>query len=965
MIKRFLCLTLLTGLFGGLFAQSDYWQQDVQYEIRVKLDDQKHMLYGQEKLYYTNNSPDQLQELYIHLWPNAYKDNTTAFAQQKLENGSTKFHFAEEGNRGFIDSLDFQVDGKTVKWEFFEDNWDIAHVTLNQPLKSGESLVFTTPFRVKIPASYSRLGHIKQQYQITQWYPKPAVYDREGWHPMPYLDQGEFYSEFGSYDVWIDVPANYVVGATGDMEENDLETQFLNQREDLSVQFLELPEEEAVFPMEYAEEEYKSLHFTQQNVHDFAWFCDKDYYLIRSLIELPYTNETVECRTLFTNLERKYWGAIGNKALEQSILAYSLFNGNYPYKQVTAVEGALSAGAGMEYPNITVVSANDSEENLEQVIMHEVGHNWFYGILGSNERAHPWMDEGLNSYMENRYWKQYHGDSTTLIPESIQKAIGINLTSSFTQEAAYRFSAGENSDSPIEYPAADYTNICYGTIVYMKTARAFHFLEGYLGKEVNDLCYQTYFSEWKFKHPQPKDLQNVFEKVSKQDLSWFFEDFLSGTDKIDFKITKIDQGRVTVKNKSGILLPCPVSLQDKDGKTTVTKWIPPFADAASIEMGTSEFHRAVVDPEAWVPEFHDGNNYRRNSKFLPALKAPKFNFGYKYPRADRYNVNWLPAPGYNTTDGFMLGGLFYHGFYPKDKFEFHVLPMYGFKSKTLTGSAGFTYRWLPKKAFRKIELHSRTSVFADLLRSKHFLEFYFKKPSPRSPMDQKLTFNLYHFDNRNNIGEYFSPSFATAVYNYGLHKPFYDIDLQAETGFNAPNSTYRGSLTLGYHQRIGKKYDVYLRGFVGGFAADANIPTPLRYGLSGSGDPFGENILIDRAGNVNWLNRQIVTDHGGFRSLQAGRFGSLLTTAGITTEVLGSFLMAYGDIGTGQTVRGDDYDLYYSAGFQVSIPGDILKIYLPLLGSQFVDGVPASGNNFAQNIAFSLTFRDLNDLIPR
>ena len=208
--------------FSSIGNAQDYFQQEVNYTIKVKLDDEKHELSASETIQYINNSPDELKFIYIHLWPNAYKDNSTALAKDLLRTGNTKFYFSEEKDKGYIDQLDFKINGQPAKWELLKDSIDICKLYLNQPLKSKDSITISTPFHVKIPsAEFSRLGHVGQSYQVTQWYPKPAVYDKNGWNQMPYLQQGEFYSEFGSFDVSITLPKNYVLGATGDMVDGD------------------------------------------------------------------------------------------------------------------------------------------------------------------------------------------------------------------------------------------------------------------------------------------------------------------------------------------------------------------------------------------------------------------------------------------------------------------------------------------------------------------------------------------------------------------------------------------------------------------------------------------------------------------------------------------------------------------------------------------------------------------------
>ncbi len=173
---------------------------------------------------YKNNSPDTLRFIWFHLWPNAYKNTETAFAKQRERFLNTSFIFSEEKKRGYIDSLNFTIDGIKAEWDYHKDWIDVAKVQLPKSLPPGDNITIETPFFVKLPKVFSRLGHTGKHYEITQWYPKPAVYDHKGWHPMPYLDMGEFYSEFGSFDVKITLPEKYRIMATGDLVNGEVRT---------------------------------------------------------------------------------------------------------------------------------------------------------------------------------------------------------------------------------------------------------------------------------------------------------------------------------------------------------------------------------------------------------------------------------------------------------------------------------------------------------------------------------------------------------------------------------------------------------------------------------------------------------------------------------------------------------------------------------------------------------------------
>jgi len=213
-MKRILFLLLASGLLPAAHAQA-YWQQQVDVKIDASLDDKKHAIKGFETIDYTNNSPDKLEFIWFHLWPNAYKDTTTAFARQVMADKDGAQRLAAITDKGFIDSLQFTAGGQRLKTAPHPQYIDIVKVYLPQPLESGKKITITTPFYTKLATYNSRSGHDGQSYMVCQWYPKPAVYDKQGWHEMPYLDQGEFYSDFGNYEVSVTTPSAYIIGATG------------------------------------------------------------------------------------------------------------------------------------------------------------------------------------------------------------------------------------------------------------------------------------------------------------------------------------------------------------------------------------------------------------------------------------------------------------------------------------------------------------------------------------------------------------------------------------------------------------------------------------------------------------------------------------------------------------------------------------------------------------------------------
>jgi hypothetical protein len=495
-------------------SQTDYWQQEVRYNIQVALNDKQHSLKGDLSVEYINHSPDTLRYIWFHLWPNAYRNNNTALARQlAADKGNEKKTTVNEP--GFIDSLRFTINGQTAATENDTANIDMVKLVLAQPLLPGKQVTITTPFYVKLPNYYSRSGYSGQQFMVCQWYPKPAVYDRTGWHAFPYLDQGEFYSEYGSFKVNITVPAEYVVGATGTLQT----LPELNKYKQIGLANNKNGKEVAYKTTTPGK--LKTLQYTGEHIHDFAWFAGKDFVIRYDTMQLT-ERDAIDVFSYGQTAGNKTWKNSTNY-IKDAVRHYSKWIGQYPYPVVQAVEGPknLSSG-GMEYPMITLItSPNAKEEEMDAVITHEVGHNWFYGILGSNERDHPWMDEGLNTYFQFRYEaEKYRTNSllASMIPPYIKE-----LPETEFQAKIYEVLRAVPADQPISTSSTGFVNKDdYGIVVYVKTAMWMHKLETELGRDVLDKGLQLYFSKWQFKHPSPEDLKKELEAASGKDLSAYF-----------------------------------------------------------------------------------------------------------------------------------------------------------------------------------------------------------------------------------------------------------------------------------------------------------------------------------------------------------------------------------------------------------------------------------------------------------
>jgi len=513
MVKRIVFLLVTHG--SCIIALSQYWQQEVNYNIEVALNDKNHSLKGVLKLEYTNNSPDTLNFIWFHLWPNAYKNENTAFAKQVLREADGKDRLKALLDKGYMDSIAFSSNGKKLNTEDDQENIDIIKVLLPSPLPPTEKVTISTPFFVKLPTYISRSGHLGNSYMICQWYPKPAVYDNKGWHPLPYLDMGEFYAEYGKFTVNITTPSNYVIAATGNMQNADE----LKYYKDLGKQNLATTKNKKYTPV--SKQPTKTLTYQAENVHDFAWFADKDFIIEYDTLQLA-AGKSVDVFTYHSPNGNKLWDKSVNY-IKDAVRHYSSWVGEYSYPVVQAVEGPknLSSG-GMEYPMITLITSPDAkEEKLDGVIAHEIGHNWFYSMLGSNERDHAWMDEGVNTYFQFRYEHEKY-KANSVFGDIIPKEVRERPLDQF-EAAIYSALSSIPMEKAIDLPAADYKDKDeYAIVIYLKTAIWMYLLELLEGRDKLDKGIKDYFTEWKFKHPYPEDFQKTLEKSMGKKLDPYF-----------------------------------------------------------------------------------------------------------------------------------------------------------------------------------------------------------------------------------------------------------------------------------------------------------------------------------------------------------------------------------------------------------------------------------------------------------
>ncbi len=539
----------------------EYWQQKVDYSIKVSLNENDRVITGSQSVQYQNNSPDTLTYLWLQMDQNRFSKHSDAVASMRQgQNAKDRMAYStleyiartEFKDWGF-NVTRVQSEGRDLRYSMSDT---MMRLDLPEPLAPGDSVSFEIDWWYNIVEAkimgarggyepYERDGN--DVYFISQWFPRLAAYtDLKGWEHKQFIGTGEFTLEFGDYDVEITVPADHIVGSTGELQ-NPREVLTREQRNRLEeAETSETPvfivtQEEALENEKERTTDTKTWKFSAENVRDFAFGSSRKFVWDAMGVKMPDSGRTVMAMSLYPDEAMPLWDKYSTHAIAHTLETYSRYSFEYPYPVAWSVNGPI--GGGMEYPMITsngpkpVIEEKDGEEirtytkrakyGLISVVIHEIGHIYFPMIVNSDERNWAWMDEGLNSFLQSlseREWEAYYPSRYGHPNRAISYMVSPNQTPIMTQ-----------SDSILGYfPNA-----------YIKPAVALNILrETVMGRELFDFAFKEFSRRWKFKRPYPADFFRTMEDASAKDLDWFWRGWFYTTDHVDIAITGVTHARI-------------------------------------------------------------------------------------------------------------------------------------------------------------------------------------------------------------------------------------------------------------------------------------------------------------------------------------------------------------------------------------------------------------------------------------
>lgn len=576
MTKIFSLLGLmLMSIFTS--AQPDnYWQQKIKYEMDINMDVDNYKYTGESKITYYNNSPDTLHKVYFHLYFNAFQPGSEMdVRQQNLPDPDRRI-----GDRisklspeeiGYQKIISIKQGSKTLTYGI---EGTLMEVNLKKSILPNSKTVFYLKNEAQVPVQIRRSGRNNSEgvkLSMTQWYPKMAEYDAEGWHLDSYISR-EFYGVYGTFDVKINIDKNYTIGGTG----------VLTNPQEIGHGYSSKKVKQKV-----DKEGKLKWHFVAKNVHDFAWGADDEY--VHDILKM---NDKTDIHFLYkkgNDNRTKNWKEL--ESVMQKAFGFINTNfGEYPYKQFSIVQGG---DGGMEYPMSTLILGNGKTvKGMVGLAVHESLHSWYQGVLGFNEQKYPWMDEGFTTWAENLTMDFLYGKD------------GDN-----PHKGSYRgyFAVQKSGKEEALTTQADLfkTNFAYGQASYSKGAVFLAQLGYIIGEDNLNKTMLRFFNEWKFKHPTPNDLKRIAEKESGIQLQWYFDKWITTTQTIDYELSSVsstNKGSVVTITKIGeIPMPLDITVGLKNGE--VKSYYIPLRMMRGYKQNETKLPR--IDLKSWPWVFDD------------------------------------------------------------------------------------------------------------------------------------------------------------------------------------------------------------------------------------------------------------------------------------------------------------------------------------------------------------------------
>lgn len=575
--KRVVALFALALSVAATAQNTAYWQQEANYTMDVTMDVNTFQYQGTQQISYTNNSPDALNQVFYHLYFNAFQPGSEMDARlsniadpdgRMMEDKKSRISPLRPNEIGFLDVKNLLQNGKPVN---FTIDGTVLQAILAEPIAPGETVVFSLEFNGQVPLQIRRSGRNSSEgvaLSMSQWYPKMAEYDFEGWHADPYIAR-EFHGVWGDYDVTITLDKNYTIGGTG----------YLQNPQEIGHGY-----EAPGTKVKKQKGNTLSWHFKAPMVHDFMWAADPEY--THDVLEME---NGPSLHFLYKNKPElvENWKAL-QPITAKAMAFFSKNVGPYPYEQYSVIQGG---DGGMEYAMSTLITGERKLNSLIGVMAHEMAHSWFQHILATNEAKHSWMDEGFTSFI------------SSLFMQEISENPAENPFAGSYRGYQYLIKSGKEQPQTTHSDRYEF-NSAYSIAAYSKGSIFLSQLGYIIGQDKLMETLKKYYTDFKFKHPTPNDFKRTAEKVSGLQLDWYLMDWTQTTNTIDYAIQEVvaadlENTTVVLERKGLMPMPLDILVVYQDGSQE-TFYVPLRMMRGGKENPYPSIERTVLPNWAWA-----------------------------------------------------------------------------------------------------------------------------------------------------------------------------------------------------------------------------------------------------------------------------------------------------------------------------------------------------------------------------
>lgn len=909
-----------------LFVPFFLYAQNNKISIEASLIDQSKILIDQEIVFY-NAADVALDTIYLLNWANSYKDKYTPLSKRLIEDYDKSLHFAKLKDRGYSKILLLQNEDQNIVFEEPADASDIVRILLPKTLFAGDSIKLHAVYEVKIPSDkFTRYGQNGTNYNLRYWHLTPAVFDKK-WHLFSNLNMDDYYMRPTDYHIDFRIPMGFTLHT------------------DLNAQ-VTLEENQVLYQLEGNNRLDVELNIQLNN--DFSVYQTNGPEIITNL----------ESKNLTENLK--------SDVLQRQLDFISQYLGAYPHKKIL-----INKTTYLKQPvygfNQLKKSWNPFSDIFEWDIklFKALTDRYIENTILTNNREDNWLPDGIQIYLMIDYVKQFYPEVKAI--GNISKKWGIRryniakLEFNGKYPFVYQFSTRKQLDQSLSTRADSLSNFNLKLVNRYKSGLGLRYLDEYLNDDIVKKSLRQFYDENSLQFSHSDGFNEILKANTDKDLSWYFNEYLTTRKKINYTIKKVeeegDSVKVVIKNKSNFT--APITLYGVDKKTIKFKqWVEPFDDEQTVTVSNKDIDRLSLNYEYLYPEANLRDNWKKLDKKI--LNRPmKFTF-FRDIEDPYYNqVFYKPIIGYNFYDGFLLGPNIYNQALFKKKWLFSATPVYGFKSKSLTGSVAVAYEHLPEETsvyrYRAGLAASRSHYDNDLAFNKltPFVLIDFKRKSLRD-VGGKSILARYVVVDKELPDEVVNPeSYQYNIFNirYAFAEPNIVNDLRYFADFQYNNDFSKVSLDLRYRKLTNINRYVDFRLYFGSFLFNHTESDFFSYSLDRPSDYLFDLNYLGRSEDSGFLSQQIIITEGGFKSIFDDPYANeWILTTNFSIGIWRWFEL-YADAGYVKS-KGEDARFKYDSGVRLNIIHEFMEVYFPLQSSL---GFEPGFSDYASRIRFVLT----------